>query len=66
VVWDLVGGERNGPLAVFDAREALVLRGGENDAIADEAGRRVVIGGVDSERIQERQLPFVPPGVRAV
>ena len=43
--------ERHGPLAVLDMREAFVLRCGDDDAIAHQAGRGVVIGGVNAERV---------------
>ena len=48
VVRQLPGRERQRPLAVLDAREALFLGGGDDASIHHQAGGRVVVNGVDS------------------
>src|SRR6185436_16203048 len=45
----LPGRERNRPLAVLDAREALFLGGGDDLAVDDERRRGIVEGGIDAE-----------------
>ncbi len=40
--------ERHRPLGVLAVREPLFLRGRDDDAVTDQAGGRIVIGGVDS------------------
>src|SRR5690606_6859207 len=51
VIRELPCGERHGTLAVLDAGEALLLRRGDHVPVLDETGGRIVISGVDAERI---------------
>src|SRR5690242_6724882 len=50
VIRQLPDGEGQRPLAVLDAREALFLRGGDDDAVAHEARGGIVERGVDAQR----------------
>src|SRR5690606_4083772 len=52
VIRELPCGERHGTLAVLDAGEALLLRRGDHVPVLDATGGRIVISGVDAERMQ--------------
>src|SRR3954463_8292149 len=50
VVRQLPDGERQRPLAMLDAREALLFGGRDDGAVAHQARGRIVEGGVDTQR----------------
>jgi hypothetical protein len=51
----LPGRERDRRLAVLAAREALLLRGGDGDAVHDQRSRRIVEDRVDTKYIRHRE-----------
>src|SRR5690606_17427601 len=60
------GGERDRTLAVLDPGEALLLRGGNHPAVRDQAGSRVVVDGVDAERVHRASLRAPAPLIRTL
>lgn len=55
--WQLVGGKRDGPLAMLDMREAFLFRTRQDAPIFYEAGGRVMICGIDSQSKHAQSRP---------
>jgi len=54
--WQLPRRKRNRSLAVLDVRKAFFFSGGQHDAVFHQARGRVVINGVDSQRVHSSLL----------
>src|SRR5213075_1398274 len=58
VIRQLPRREWNGPLAVLDAREALLFGRRDDVAIVNEARGRIVISSIDAERVHRDRLGY--------